>query len=740
MKKTAKILLLILAVIIAISIAFTCYYLIVTGSAKLDENKLVNPKDGITFFDINDEQVFKESKDIEFTKFSDLPKDLINAFVSIEDKRFYSHNGIDFKAILRAGIKNLISLSFKEGGSTISQQLIKNTHFTGEKTIKRKLSEIKLAKKLEKKFSKDEIMEKYLNTIYFGSNCFGVTKASKKYFNKNPNELTLSECATLAGLVKSPSNYSPLSNKDKCITRRNVVLNEMLNDGYISNDAYTYAKNSDILTQNHDDNDRQSYFEEVKNELDFLSNERGFNVNRIKVYTNFDADLQQSLKNVYTDQINSDAIAVITDKFSNVLAFESTCGLLKRQLGSTIKPILVYAPSIDDNQIDECSFILDEETNFNGYSPKNYANKYYGEISVKDALAKSLNVPTIKILNSLGVEKAKKYLSKTNIKLNENDNGLNVGLGITENGYTLTDLASVYASFINQGFYNTPSFISKIVNENGKVIYQKKNENVKLYGEDTAYIMNDMLKETVNNGTAKKLSILNFDVCAKTGTVGNEKGNTDVYCVSYNGDITLSVWFGNDNSEYLSNKILGGNFPTEACYRIYSEIYENKSPTNLFETDMVKKVELDKISFENKIIEKADTIAPKRYVIETIFKKTRVPNAVSTRFSSPMIENVNISANNKQIQIELCQAEYINSVIYRENNGIKERIYDTKDNEFNDLIIDNDFKENTKYFYSLTPYYVHDGKIYYGKEVFIGEIKTPAKNAGEISNWWVDDF
>ena len=737
MKIFIKIVLFFLALFMALSIGFTLFYLIQTSDSKLDESKLFSPKDVITFYDGKGNEIFNQSKDLEITLYQDIPNDLIDAFVSIEDKRFYSHNGVDYKAILRAFFKNLTSFSFKEGGSTISQQLIKNTHFTGEKTIKRKLSEIKLAKKLEKKFSKEEILEKYLNTIYFGSNCFGISKASKKYFNKEPKELNLSECAILAGIVKSPSNYSPFSDIEKCTRRRNVVLSEMLKEGYITKSDYETAINSKIVVEKDNDLTNLSYFNSVNEELDYLIDKFEININGLKIYTYFDNELQTALDEGNLNA-NSDYSAIVMDKNSSVLAYSSTCGELKRQLGSTIKPILVYAPAIDLNEIDECSFILDEKTNFNGYEPKNFGDKYYGVVTVKEALSKSLNVPCVKILNSIGIENAKKYLSKTNLRLSENDLGLNVSLGVTNDGYKLKDLTSVYASFINRGIYNKPNFVSKILDSSGKVLYKRELENNRIFEEDTAFIINDMLKETANTGTAKKLKSLNYEVCAKTGTVGNEKGNTDVYCVTYNGEIALSVWYGNANSSYLDNSILGGNLPTQTCYNVLSKIYNNRMPTKLFSTDAVEKIRLDKISFLENKIEIADDIAPNRFVLESYFKKSRIPKDVSTRFSSPTIENAKILVNKSDIEIRLCQTELINSLVYKELNGEKTLVLDTKDLADKNLIIDKYYIENTNYIYSAIPYYELDGKRYYGKEVIIGQIKSPTKNVGD--DWWVDDF
>ena len=739
MKLFFKIFLLALGVLFAISIGFTCYYLIATYNVKLDENKLVSPKNAISFYDKNNQVVFNEDKNLITTSIDEIPIDLINAFISIEDKRFYKHDGVDFKAIIRASVKNLLNLSFKEGGSTISQQLIKNTHFTSDKTIKRKLREIKLAKQLEKRYTKNEILEKYLNTIYFGNNAFGITKATKIYFNKDVKNLTLSECAMLAGIVKSPANFSPLKNFENCKTRRNLVLEQMFKQGYISREKKDLAKKESINLAMETTKEKNSYFEQVKFELDYILDNKILNSDGINVYTNFDCNLQKILDENTCKNDNLDYCAVLTDKQSNVMAINSNVGILKRQLGSTIKPLLVYAPAIELDEIDECSFILDEKVDFGGYLPSNYNDVYYGEVTAKFALSKSLNVPTLKILNSIGIDKAKIFINKTNLILSNEDSNLNVGLGITKNGYKLTDLTAVYASFINKGVYNPPTFIRKITDKNGKILYQNNYKNVKLFGEDTAFIINDMLSETAQNGTAKKLSALNYKVCSKTGTVGNEKGNTDVYNITYNGDYCLGVWYGKDDSSYFSNNITGGNLPTNTAYNVFNKLLSTNKPTPLFTTDKVIKVDLDKISFEKNIIETAEKIAPKRYVISSYFKTNRVPNKVSDRFTFPKIENYNLSVNQKGILISLCHAEYLDCLIYRINDGKKELIFDTKKLNNKNNIYDTNIEQNTLYAYTVLPYFDFENERYFGHEINLGQIKSPTKNVGD-NNWWNDYF
>ena len=252
MKKSIKLFLLIVSSIILI---ITCISLSITYQLKdvnLIEKKLINLEQKITYFDHTGQVFAEESGDTIITKSKNIPSYTKNAFIAIEDKRFYNHNGVDYHGVMRAVFNNVKSLSLKEGASTISQQLIKNTHLSHEKTFKRKLKELKLTKQLERKFSKEEILEKYLNTIYFGGNCYGITAAAMHYFDKTPENLNLNESATLAAIIKAPSLYSPITNYEKCFNRKKLVLKEMFNQNYISKTEYEEIKDLpiEIKTEN----------------------------------------------------------------------------------------------------------------------------------------------------------------------------------------------------------------------------------------------------------------------------------------------------------------------------------------------------------------------------------------------------------------------------------------------------------------------------------------------------------
>lgn len=737
-KKAVKITLIVLGALLLLALAFSVYYNVITYGINLDKDKLVDMNSSVEFLDYNGNTIEEWSDDKSITDAGDIPEHTLNAFVAIEDKRFYTHHGIDLKGLLRAAFNNLKSFSFQEGASTISQQLIKNTHLSGEKTLKRKLLEIKLAKELENNYSKKEILEMYVNTIYFGDGCYGITRAANNYFGISPSSLTLNQSAALAGIIKAPAVYSPKISPEKCNARKNIVLKEMYEQGYITESEYTNNISTDVITVEAEKTTTSPYLQLVKNELNGILENAVISGSKIKVYTYYDKNLQKHVEDaVLSAEIQTDKKAIVLNDKNKIQAYYATCADMQRQLGSTIKPLAVFAPAIDMGEIDECTPILDEKINIGGYSPSNYKNVYYGYVSAKFALAKSLNSSAVKILNACGTEKCLEYLRKTDIPVSENDNALRLALGTTENGANLTELAGAYGAFINKGLYLSPTAIQKICFEDGQTIYTDNENPVRVYGEDTAFIINDMLKSTVKEGTAKTLSALNIPLAAKTGTVGNENGNTDAYSVSYNGDYTIAVWVGNSDSSLMSNSVSGGTVPTKIGYNVWNNMIEKGyKAKDTFTTDKVVLVPIDKLSYEEShIVKQADDNFPSRYVLTEYFKATNIPKAISDRFSFPKIENAEISVNNNKITIRLCLAEYYDYKIYRESDGLKVQIFDSKGKKNKMEFTDKHLIANKTYTYSIIPYASGKNGIKYGEEYFFNEIKTsPTNSVGD--EWW----
>ena len=727
MKKSIKVFLLILGIFISLILGFFTYYLVITAGVKINPEKLINVNASIEFFDSNGESITKESSMRAVTSINEIPENLKNAFIAIEDKRFYKHSGIDYKGLFRAAFKNLTSFSFKEGASTITQQLIKNTHLSGKKTLNRKLKEIKLAKQIEKKYSKEEILEKYLNTIYFGDSCYGITKASSHFFNKNVSNLSLEECATLAGMVKAPYYYSPKHNAENCIKRRNVVLNEMKEQGYIDNPQYLKAVNTGIKIEVNE-SDKYDYLYLSRNEVFEILKNSSYSSQNLKVYTYYSKEKQQILEDAFSkDSVSTDKSGIILGKNNEILAYSSTAGEIKRQLGSVIKPILVYGPAIEENEITEITPILDEKTSFGGYSPSNFGDKYHGYVSAKFSLAKSLNTPAIKIMNSVGIDKCFKYLNKTDISFLEEDKNLSSALGSLKNGAKLSEITASYGVFNSNGVYNSPKTIEKIV-YNGKVIYKNTPKKERVFSEETAFIADDMLKATVEFGTAKQLNNKNWNLRAKTGTAGIKNGNTDAYAISYNEDYILGIWYGNKDYKLMPNSITGGTYPLNVSNNIWTSIYniESYPIANSKPSGIVEKY-VDSISLEkNNKIMIADKNSPEKYKIKAYFKNSNCPKETSTRFSSPYINSKEISVKNNRIYIHLCVEECYNYKVFKKANGKKTCIYDSLINtgEISDGI-------NGETVYSVIPYVVGKEKVVYGKEEVFPKIKSPIFDIGD---------
>ncbi|MBQ2701748.1 MAG: transglycosylase domain-containing protein, partial [Clostridia bacterium] len=324
------------------------YYFAVTHKETLRPEKLLLHEQTVEVYDYAGARIENVSA-VAFKQtvaFSELPKHTVAAFIDTEDKRFFSHGGFDYKRIAKAVLNNLRSLSFKEGASTISQQLIKNTHLSQEKTLKRKLKEWKLTRQLEKKYSKEEIFEKYVNTIYFGHSCFGLRSATEFYFGKNPSELTLGESAVLAGLVKSPNRYSPFKNAEKCEKRKRSVLALMEKNGSISA-AQKQAATDEPLPEKPQTGEYAGYLQLVFDELSTLSERQDFTVGgNIKIHTFLDPALQSETEKLANSAPDCDrAVFALDTETLGFKACVSTIGNVKRLPGSLIKPLLVYAPA-----------------------------------------------------------------------------------------------------------------------------------------------------------------------------------------------------------------------------------------------------------------------------------------------------------------------------------------------------------------------------------------------------------
>jgi len=741
MKKSIKVLLALFGIFIILLIFCLSFYLVTTAKYNLDESKIVNLNSTVEYYDINGKFIEEQSGGVAVTEIKELSNHVKNAFISIEDKRFYNHKGVDFRGLARASVNNLKSHSFKQGASTISQQLIKNTHLSNEKTLKRKLVEFKLARQLEKKYNKDEILEKYLNTIYFGDGCYGITDASMHYFGISADKLTLNQSAMLAGIIKAPSTYSPFNNQEKCFNRKDLVLSEMYNQGYITKEQLDSNYKVNPILKENSNGDVYDYVYLVKKQLSDFFDKSAYQMKNVKIYTYFNPEKQQIINENFNNyDLGTDKSIILTDNSNKIIAYKSTCGEIKRQLGSVIKPLLVYAPALENNLVHNCTIIDDEKIDINGYTPSNVNDKYYGKVSVRYSLSKSLNTCAVKLLNYVKVENALPYLEKVGINYGQNDKSLALALGSSENGFTLKEITTAYNVFNDYGNYTLPSCVDKIITENGRILFKEYNQKTKVFSDDTVELINDSLKDCIEYGTSKNLKCNLSNIRAKTGTAGNKNGNTDAYSISYNPNYVLGVWYGNKTNKLMENKVSGGTYPTLTASTIWNDLQKRglTDDAPFDKSENIVELNIDKISYEkdNKI-EIADDIAPERYILKEKFRKNNAPIDKSKRFISPTIETPQISINNNIISIRLCQTQLYNFIVFKEFNGIKRKIFDTKYQSFNNCIFDQEILPNTLYSYSVVPYYEKDGIIYNGNPVYLNKIKTD--NFLLQDTWWDKD-
>ncbi|MBE5744457.1 MAG: penicillin-binding protein [Clostridiales bacterium] len=668
MKKILKICLFLILTISVIIITFLISFYFATINAKLNPENFTNPSNKVQICsNLGNEIAVKNAKNnVNYVNIEDINDYTKNAFIAIEDRRFYSHNGVDYVRILGATLNNIKSFSFKEGASTITQQLVKNTHLSSEKTILRKLKEIKISLQVEKTYEKDKILELYLNSIYFGKGAYGIENASNLYFSKSAKDLTVNESALLAGIIKAPNKYSPITNYDQSISRKNVVLKAMLDCEYITNENYERLVKSKVNLNYSNEND---YFSDYVNAVILeYENSNYFNpyAKNVKINTFLDEDLQVNINKYKTENYSNSKI-VIDNKTHGIIAYFGKNSNMKRSPASCVKPWLVYAPMINDGFIKESSVIKDEKVSINGYSPKNYNGKFNGNVTVKTALSDSLNVPPVKLLNDFTVEKANKYTSKMGVNIK--DQSISCALGSISDGLSLKDLSDCYSVFNNDGNYIKSSFIESVYVNNVK-IYQYKPKSTSVFSEETAFIINDALKYATKNGTSKKLRSLPYDICAKTGTNGNENGNFDALTISYTTDHIIGVWIGNEDNSLIPNSVTGGNQPTQIAYNILSKVYEEKSPLPFETPSNIVKLKIDNEILLNDNVEViSEDGEPYCYI------KGTEPKIYYDNYVLPNVTNTKINVKNSLVTLNFATKNANFIQIDKTYNGVKTTVY-----------------------------------------------------------------
>jgi len=693
----------------------------VSNKVEFDKNRLLLVNADVLFYD-NENNIASENYSNKNTvALTEIPLYVQEAFISIEDKNFYEHHGLNYKRMIAAMWNNIKSRDFVEGASTISQQLIKNTHLSSEKTISRKVEEILLTRRLEKEFTKEDILETYLNVIYFGEGSYGIADASLTYFDKSPSDLTLAEGAMLAGMIKAPARYSPVYNSEKCFNRRNLVLKEMLKDGAITHGMYDEAVGQGIELNLSDTKKRESLYyraclQEASNILGL--SEKEIALSGIKLYTYLDADKQETLENLikndnYYEENRygniSDSLAIIVNnKTYGIEAFagKSDYNLtnFNRQPGSAIKPILVYAPALESGQIAPSTQILDEETDFDGYIPHNVGG-FHGYVSASEAVALSLNIPTVKVFQEVGIDKAKSFAERAGVRFSDKDNGLALALGGFTDGISLKELVGTYLPFSTLGYYRKTSFIRQIVDNNGLIIYDNSKPSTQIMGDDSAFLMTQMLIDGVKTGTSKKLVNLPYQVAGKTGTVviPGTNDNSDAISVAYTTEHTMGVWmrnYSNDSEHELDHNNNGGTYATAMIRDAFKYIYSENYPANFDIPDSVIKrnIDVNELEENHNVCLENNTTA-ERYVKPEYFAKRYLPAEENTLYNDLSLKDFDVVVHGNQAEITFTPKRYLTYKVYRLDNS-NERlvgVFTEKDNEV--ICEDNNLKANTRYRY-----------------------------------------
>ncbi len=704
--------------LLALSIFFGTLYF---GGDTPDMSQLQTNQENLIITD-NQDRPIADLKSEKYVDYSQIPQLLSDAFIAVEDKRFYSHNGIDYVRIAGALLNN-IKGNRTQGASTITQQLAKNVYYSSEQTFSRKFKEMQTAIKLEKMLSKEEIMEYYLNMLYFGSGEYGVKNASLRFFDKSLDELNALECAMLAGIVKSPTKYNPINNYDNSIERARVVLKLMYDQGKISENIYNSYKTANIVIKNAliENNQAKIYLLNTKYEACKILNidEKTLLSRGYKISTFYDTSTQMQLtSSIFSDSYYSSAsdnpsgIGIVCNNDTlgvKALASRENINIFefKRQVGSTIKPLACYAPALDQGLISPYTKILDEPTSFGNYSPGNFKDKYYGWTSINDCVEKSLNVPSVKVLQQLSPTTSRNYLAKMNIATNEKDDNLALALGGTTYGISMIDLLGGYATLSNYGLYNSPTFIRQITDKDGNIVYDYNNRiSTRVFDEQSSYLMTNMLVNTAKNGTAKKLSALNYQVACKTGTVSleNKDFNSDIYSVGYTSQDTFLFWQGGT----LPATQTGGG-ATTLMFKNFLDNFYREAPKDFAIPNGIIEATIDKYSYEhsNEVI-LASKNAPKKAVLSCVFSQKCLPSEIDSTYDRPAVDNLEFQQNYSNVSVKFSLNPKLCYKIYKRDFLKGETLlYDIK-NSFGDA----NYQINVDSFFGNTitviPYYIDD--------------------------------
>ncbi len=570
-----------------------------------NKERLMNRNNtGVVLFDKNGEVIYQtgNARHRDLVKLNDISDYTKKALLSSEDKDFYKHSGVSLTGVVAALYANIITGGKNFGGSTLTQQLAKNTLLTNQKSFLRKYQELSIAIAIERTYSKDEILEMYLNSVYYGENSFGIHDAAKTYFNKTPAELNLAESAMLIGLLPAPSAYSPISGNIKYAKQRQkTVLTRMVNNGAITEQQKQDAINTQLSyapkVSPQDKSPAPHFVEMVMSDLYKKYDEETLTRSGFQITTSLDLNMQRELQQMVSNNMrsirlnggsNASAIA-IDPKTGGVRAMVGSYDwndekfgkvnmvTARRQPGSSFKPIY-YAEALANGVITPSTILEDAPTNFNGYQPKNALRNYNGDVTVRKALNWSLNIPAVKVMQKLGVSKSVEAAKRMGVTTlgSTSDYGLSLALGAAE--AKLIDMTHVYAAFANEGDQQPIKFIEDMKSKYDERVTIDNNKPKQVISKEGAYLISNILSDnSVRSGMfGSSLNIPGKKVAVKTGTTDDQR---DAWTIGYTPDLAVGVWVGNnDNTPMLS----GGGIQAGPIWRSAMQKFSARQSGNPF--------------------------------------------------------------------------------------------------------------------------------------------------------------
>ncbi|SDL31221.1 penicillin-binding protein 2A [Paenibacillus sp. OK060] len=522
----------------------------------------------------------------EYADLMDMPDLLKQAFLATEDRRFYNHDGLDFIGIGRAVVQDVLHMNLSQGGSSITQQLARNLYLNGDKTLVRKVNEMSIAMAMEKRFSKDELLELYLNHIYMGRQQYGVKAAAWRYFGiKDLRQLEIWQMATLAGIPKGPSIYNPVDREDLSKERRSVVLVLMHEQGIITKKQMEEARSVDYTPPNLTSASAPgstvpayvSALDAVIEEASRLTGKSGAEIESAgwTIRTGLDDQAQLAMEQAFressrfTDDREDEQVQasmVILDQHNGeVKAMMGGRDPVKgginrattdaRQPGSAFKPIIAYGPALESGRFKPESMLPDQRMKYGSYQPSNLGGRYRGTVTMSQAIENSINAPAVWLLHETGLGRAHQFAGRLGIELGREDLNLSIALGGLHEGVSPLKMAQAYSVFANNGKFNTAHLIREITDSRGRTIYAFKPENKQVISNSTATAMTGMLQDVVSQGTGSRAQLSQHKVAGKTGTTQaalpgvSKEANRDLWFVGYTSKLTAAVWMGFDRTD-----------------------------------------------------------------------------------------------------------------------------------------------------------------------------------------------